>query len=68
MDIEGHEPKALAGFDIQRFQPELVVIEQQVDAAKKREVASYFKQNGYELVAKYRPFDKVNEYYKPVSP
>ena len=27
MDIEDHEPKAFAGFDIDRFAPELLVIE-----------------------------------------
>ncbi|UCE87010.1 MAG: FkbM family methyltransferase [Deltaproteobacteria bacterium] len=64
MDIEGHEPEALAGFDIERFQPELVVIERQIENRKKREVSDYFRQHGYELIRKYRPFDTVNDYYR----
>jgi FkbM family methyltransferase len=68
MDIEGHEPKALAGFDIERFQPELVVIEGQVVAANEVLVRGYFERHGYELIEKYRPFDTVNRYFKPKSP
>jgi len=68
MDIEGHEPKALAGFDIERFQPELVVIEGQTEAPNKRAVSRYFKQRGYVLIEKYRPFDKVNDYFERKAP
>jgi FkbM family methyltransferase len=68
MDIEGHEPKALAGFDIERFQPELVVIEGQTTSHKKVQVSSYFKRHGYELIRKYRPFDTVNQYYRRKEP
>ena len=32
MDIEGGEPKALAGFDLDRFRPELIVIEGKIDS------------------------------------
>jgi FkbM family methyltransferase len=59
MDIEGHEPKALAGFEIERFQPELVVIE-----GKKGEVARYFRRHGYEPIKRYEPFDDVNRYFR----
>lgn len=65
MDIEGHEPKALAGFDIGRFRPELVVIERQVKREKNSLVSAYFERNGYEIIQKYRPFDRVNDYYQP---
>ena len=68
MDIEGHEPKALAGFDIERFRPELVVIEGQVVAAKEDEVHKYFDAHGYEQIEKYRRFDTVNRYFKPKGP
>ena len=64
MDIEGHEPKGLAGFDIERFQPELVVVEGQVVAESERKVRTYFEEHGYELIEKYRPFDTVNRYFK----
>ncbi len=67
MDIEGHEPKALAGFEIERFQPELVVIEGQIDKHKQVQVANYFERHGYELIQKYRPFDSVNDYYRRVE-
>jgi len=66
MDIEGHEAKALAGFDIERFQPELVVIERPalVGQKTKNEVYGYFERHGYELLEKYSSFDKVNHYFK----
>lgn len=68
MDIEGHEPKALAGFDIERFGPELVVIEGQVQQQKRLEVSRYFKQHGYQRIEKYRRFDTVNDYYTRAKP
>jgi FkbM family methyltransferase len=58
MDIEGHELTALRGFDIERFRPELVVVEGQ-----RRAVHRYFRQHGYELLDRYLPFDRVNRYY-----
>jgi FkbM family methyltransferase len=67
MDIEGHESKALAGFDIERFKPELVVIEKQLGAAKRRRVAEYFARHGYVRIEKYIPFDSVNDYYQAKS-
>jgi FkbM family methyltransferase len=60
MDIEGHEPQALAGFDIERFQPELVVIE-----GKDPEVRRYLESHGYALIERYEPFDLVNRYFAP---
>jgi FkbM family methyltransferase len=63
MDIEGHEPEALAGFDIGRFQPELVVIE-----GKKGAVARYFRRHGYQLLQRYVPFDHVNRYFARKGP
>lgn len=68
MDIEGHEPKALAGFDIERFQPELVVVEGQVVADSEHQVRAYFEEHGYELIEKYRPFDSVNRYFERRGP
>ncbi len=59
MDIEGHEPKALAGFDIDRFRPDLVVIE-----GKNRLVAKYFQVHGYETIERYIPFDGINRYFR----
>jgi len=67
MDIEGHEPKALAGFDIDRFRPELVVVERPVVPADdgRDEVYRYFEDHGYELLERYEPFDPVNRYFAP---
>jgi FkbM family methyltransferase len=70
MDIEGHEPAALAGFDIDRFQPELVVVEagKVLTRDKTDPVARYFEAHGYELIEKYRRFDGVNRYFKRKEP
>lgn len=62
MDIEGHELNALAGFDIERFQPDLVVVE-----GKKRLVAKYFSDHGYELVERYVRFDSINRYFRRIE-
>lgn len=62
MDIEGHEPKALAGFDIERFSPELVVIE-----GGQGVVQAYFERHGYEVIERYIPFDTVNRYFRRVD-
>lgn len=63
MDIEGHEPAALAGFDIERWRPDLVVVEGQVAAERERAIRDYFDRHGYELLERYRPFDRVNRYF-----
>lgn len=63
MDIEGGEAGALRGFDIRRFRPDLVCIE--VAPANRAFVAAYFEEHGYERLAKYDPYDAVNQYYAP---
>jgi FkbM family methyltransferase len=65
MDIEGHEPQALAGFDIERFQPELVVIEAHEYVVVKY-FEKYFHDHGYERIERYAPFDLINYYFQPV--
>ena len=60
MDIEGHEPEALAGFDIERFRPELVVIE-----GFSEQATQYFHRHGYKQIRRYVPFDPVNRYFRP---
>ena len=59
MDIEGHEPKAFAGFDIDRFAPELLVIE-----GKNNQVESYLATHGYVLIERYLQYDTINRYYE----
>ena len=61
MDIEGHELTALAGFDIERFSPDLIVIEGR--SGRDDTLKQYFNQHGYELIQRYLPFDYVNLYF-----
>jgi FkbM family methyltransferase len=61
MDIEGAEPAALRGFDIERYRPDLCCVE----AVKPDQVMAYFSSHGYELIEKYRKADKINLYFRP---
>lgn len=63
MDIELGEPKALAGFDIERFRPELVCIE--ASRAVREPISKYFAEHGYERIDEYLPLDSVNWYFRP---
>jgi FkbM family methyltransferase len=51
MDIEDAEPAALAGFDIQRYKPDLVCIE--AHASIRDELTKYFQENNYEKIERY---------------
>jgi hypothetical protein len=62
MDIEGGAPKALAGFDIERFAPGLVCIEKPVFPGP---IEAYFAAHGYERITRYDDYDYVNSYYAP---
>jgi FkbM family methyltransferase len=63
MDIEGHEPPALAGFDIERFQPALVCIEAKVQ--NREPILKYFTAHGYERIDQYLEHDQTNWYFTP---
>ena len=63
MDIELHEPQALAGFDVQRFMPTLVCIEAHPEV--RQQILEYFFQRGYVLVGKYLRADTQNLYFTP---
>jgi len=65
MDIELSEPKALAGFDIQRYRPELVCIEAHSEV--RQWILDYFARNGYVIVGKYLPADDHNLYFTPLN-
>lgn len=66
MDIEGAELLALAGFDIDRFKPELVCIEAKV---KGREaIKAYFAAHRYDRIERYAQYDQVNWYFTPRRP
>ena len=69
IDIEGAEPGALAGFDIERFQPDLVCIEAHGGAwrgAHEAGFLKYFGDHGYELIEEYLPYDTVNWYFRRI--
>jgi FkbM family methyltransferase len=61
MDIELWEPKALAGFDIERYQPELVCIE--ALPSVRQFILDYFGRHGYVVIGKYLRADDQNLYF-----
>ena len=65
MDIEGAEPKALAGFDINKYTPRLVLIESSPEI--REAILTYFTTHGYERIEEYLPYDSVNWYFRPVG-
>ena len=65
MDIELAEPKALGGFDIDRFQPSLVCIEASPEV--RQNILDYFAKHRYVLVGKYLRVDAHNLYFKPIA-
>ena len=64
IDIELHEPHALKGFDINRFQPSLVCIEGLLPV--RQQIIDYFTDHGYALVGKYMWVDLENLYFQPL--
>jgi FkbM family methyltransferase len=65
MDIEESEPAALAGFDIERFRPELVCIE--ASPSVREPILAYFAEHGYERIERYLERDEINWYFRPRS-
>jgi FkbM family methyltransferase len=63
MDIELAEPKALAGFDIERYQPALVCIESHPQV--RQQILDYFAAHRYVLVGRYLRLDPHNLYFVP---
>ena len=63
LDIQGGELKALSGFNIRRFKPELVCVE--VPPGFSGKILKYFTKHGYERVDKYLKYDNINWYFKP---
>jgi FkbM family methyltransferase len=62
MDIELSEPTALKGFDIDRFQPALVCIEDH--QAVRQQILDYFESHAYRLIGKYLRADVNNLYFE----
>lgn len=60
IDVEGHYEEVLGGFDLERWRPELVCIEEQGPFA-----VPWFRARGYEPIARYRARDAANWYFAP---
>ena len=65
MDIELNEPKALQGFDIERFKPALVCIEALLPVRQR--ILDYFAEHRYVVVGKYVWVDRENLYFMPLG-
>jgi FkbM family methyltransferase len=65
MDIELAEPKALAGFDIERFRPRLAVIEAHWEI--RQELLDYFAAHRYRVVGRYLTADPNNLWFTPAD-
>jgi FkbM family methyltransferase len=63
MDIELAEPKALAGFDIERFKPSLVVVESHAEI--RQQLLDYFVKHRYSVVGRYLRADPDNLWFAP---
>jgi len=60
IDVEGFHEEVLAGFDVERWKPELVCIEEEGWFA-----IPWFRAHGYEPIERYRDRDIVNWYFAP---
>lgn len=65
MDIELAEPKALAGFDVARFRPDLVCIEAHLPV--RQAIIDYFTKRAYSVVGQYLRADQHNLYFAPLQ-
>jgi FkbM family methyltransferase len=65
MDIELWEPKALAGFDIERFRPALICVEAHPEV--RQQILDYFAAHHYTIVGKYLRADTENLYFTPLK-
>jgi FkbM family methyltransferase len=65
MDIELAEPKALAGFDIERVRPRLVCIEAHPEV--RQQILNYFAHHDYVVAGKYLRADTQNLWFTPLD-
>jgi FkbM family methyltransferase len=65
MDIELAEAKALAGFDIRRYRPDLVCIE--AHPPVRQAILDYFARNTYVVMGRYLRADTRNLYFTPLT-
>src|SRR5262249_13033668 len=65
IDIELAEPKALAGFSIDRYRPALVCIEAHKEV--RQQILNYFQRHDYVVLGKYLRLDTANLYFAPAQ-
>jgi FkbM family methyltransferase len=65
LDIEGFEPEALEGFDIERYRPALLCVE--IQKYTRDRVLRYFASHRYEVLDPYTKVDPVNLYFRRSS-
>jgi FkbM family methyltransferase len=65
VDVELAEPKVLAGFDIERFKPTLVVIE--AHPRVRQQILDYFSDHHYVALGRYLRADLQNLYFTPLQ-
>jgi FkbM family methyltransferase len=65
IDIEGHEPEALEGFDIDAYRPDLLCVE--IQPYTREWIDRYFAAHGYAVIEPYRKVDAVNLYFRRVE-
>jgi hypothetical protein len=65
MDIEGFQLTALRGFDIEKYQPELVCIE--AYRPDRPEIKAWFEERGYRRIDRYLERDTINWYFAPAA-
>jgi FkbM family methyltransferase len=65
IDIELHEPQALKGFSIERFRPQLAVVE--AHAPVRQQILNYFTKHGYVIAGKYLRADTDNLWFAPLD-
>ncbi len=65
LDIELHEPQALAGFDIGRFKPTLLCVESHPEV--RQDLLDYFSARDYVVASKYLRVDRQNLWFMPAG-
>ena len=65
MDIELSEPAALAGFDVERYRPDLACVE--AHGETRQQILDYFAAHHYQLIGKYLRVDPTNLYFRPAD-
>jgi FkbM family methyltransferase len=64
MDIELAEPRALRGFDVERYRPDLVCIESHIPV--RQQILDYFARHKYVVLGRYLRADEHNLYFAPL--